>query len=152
MNAETRARELLAAQLPNQRKREVLLSGRPATYAGGITATQALRAICAALSDERGCEHMFPERGVNCSTCDEYHWHEDDRNMHELDDRLARIEEAVFPLEDSRRIWIAEARLPYMMNDRIPNAAKVTVTGPYRAGDRAFRTIPAGGGIEDTTE
>lgn len=51
MPVETSARELLAAQLPSQRKRAVLLSGRPATYAGGITAPQALRAICAALGD-----------------------------------------------------------------------------------------------------
>lgn len=51
---EAKARELLANQLPSQRKRAVLLSGRPATYAGGITATQALRAICSALK-QAGC-------------------------------------------------------------------------------------------------
>jgi hypothetical protein len=53
MNVETKARELLAAQLPSLRKRAVLLAGRPATYVGGITAPQALRAICEALKAHR---------------------------------------------------------------------------------------------------
>lgn len=44
-----KARELLAAQMTDAGKRRVLLSGSPASYAGGITATQALRAIETAL-------------------------------------------------------------------------------------------------------
>lgn len=57
----------------------------------------------------KGCAHMFPERGIGCEVCDGYYWHEDDQNMKALDDRLARIEEAVFPLEPSERIWMKGA-------------------------------------------